>query len=87
MDAFGAETDHGLRCWLLELIGEARSPSSLPLLVAQLKSPDSSLRSGARHGLEMLETREARRALFSSRAGGHQPVAANHASERIVAGL
>lgn len=66
MNAFDAETDHGLRCWLLELIGEARSPSSLPLLVAQLKSPDSSLRSWARHGLETLETREARRALFEA---------------------
>lgn len=28
-----AETSHGLRCWLLELIGEARSPHALPLLL------------------------------------------------------
>lgn len=30
---FRAERDdHGLRCWLLELIGDARSPVALPLL-------------------------------------------------------
>jgi hypothetical protein len=62
MNAFDIETDHGLRCWLLELIGEARSPRSLPLLVAQLNSPDLALRSWARRGLELLDNRDARRA-------------------------
>lgn len=28
--------DHGLRCWLLELIGEVRFPLALPILVLQL---------------------------------------------------
>jgi hypothetical protein len=27
---FEAESDHGLRCWLLELIGHAQSPNALP---------------------------------------------------------
>jgi hypothetical protein len=35
---FEQETDHGLRCWLLELIGAARSPAALPVLSAQLAS-------------------------------------------------
>jgi hypothetical protein len=43
--------DHGLRCcWLLELIGEARSPEAMPLLTAQLGSDDESLRNWAAAG-------------------------------------
>ena len=34
------QDDHGLRCWLLELIGAARSPAALPVLAAQLGSSD-----------------------------------------------
>jgi hypothetical protein len=41
---FEQEDDHGLRCWLLELIGAARSPGGLPVLSAQLASNDESLR-------------------------------------------
>jgi len=66
MNAFDSETDHGLRCWLLELIGEARSPKSLLVLVAQLKSTDPALRSWAARGLQLLGTREARRALYEA---------------------
>ncbi|MEU7765314.1 hypothetical protein AB0B25_09375 [Nocardia sp. NPDC049190] len=39
--------DHGLQCWLLELIGEARSPAALPILDAQLNRSDESLRDWA----------------------------------------
>jgi hypothetical protein len=38
------ENDHGLRCWLLELIGEARSERAFPLLAEQLYSSDESFR-------------------------------------------
>jgi hypothetical protein len=61
---FGRETDHGLRCWLLELIGQARSPRAFDLLVAQLQSEDESLRDWAGRGLRLLETKEARRVLW-----------------------
>lgn len=52
--------DHGLRCWLLELIGEARSPEALPILVEQLYSNDESLRGWAVRGLVQLDTKPAR---------------------------
>jgi hypothetical protein len=42
--------DHGLRCWLLELIGEAQSPAALPVLAAQLNSTDEALRGRAVRG-------------------------------------
>jgi hypothetical protein len=69
---FGQEReDHGLRCWLLELIGEARSPLALPVLVEQLRSDDESLRSWAQVGLERLDTKQARQELWRARANGH----------------
>jgi len=62
---FRAERDdHGLRYWLLELIGTARSPVALPLLVAELNSSDEALRRWARRGLELLDTKQAREALW-----------------------
>jgi hypothetical protein len=65
--------DHGLRCWLLELIGEARSPVALPLLVQQVHSDDESLRSWAVRGLEQLDTKQAREQLWRARANGLIP--------------
>ncbi|HUN35463.1 MAG TPA: HEAT repeat domain-containing protein [Trebonia sp.] len=62
--------DHGLRCWLLELIGAARSPAALPLLRAQLNSDDESLRNWAAAGLKTLDTLEARTLLWRARANG-----------------
>jgi hypothetical protein len=45
---FTAESDdHGLPCWLLELIGEARSPLALPVLIDQLGGEDEALRDRA----------------------------------------
>ncbi|MEW2507163.1 HEAT repeat domain-containing protein [Amycolatopsis sp. NPDC047767] len=68
---FERETeDHGLRCWLLELIGAAASPEALPVLAAQLDSPDEALRSWTIRGLERLNTPEARTALWRARANG-----------------
>lgn len=66
MRDFHAERDHRMRCWLLELIGVARSPEALSLLVDQLDSPSDSLREWAVRGLVILDTAEARRALFDS---------------------
>ena len=68
---FEQETDdHGLRCWLLELIGAARSPAALPVLSAQLVSNDESLRNWAVTGLKKLDTPEARTLLWRARANG-----------------
>ena len=66
---FQTEKDHGLRCWLLELIGEARSEKAFDLLCEQLQSSDESLREWAIRGLRKLNTREARRALFDVGVG------------------
>jgi hypothetical protein len=72
--AFADERDdHGLRCLLLELIGEARSSRALPVLVAQLYSDDESLRSWAIRGLEQLDTKPARTELWKARANGLIP--------------
>ena len=62
--------DHGLRCWLLELIAEARSPEAMPVLVGQLEGTDEYLQTWAIRGLEMLDTHEARQALHRARANG-----------------
>ncbi|KAA1424030.1 HEAT repeat domain-containing protein [Nocardioides antri] len=61
---YEAESDHGLRCWLLELIGAARSPEALPILSQELRSTDESIRDLARHGLQQLDTKEARTLLW-----------------------
>jgi hypothetical protein len=62
--------DHGLRCWLLELVAETRSARALPTLAAQLSSDDESLRFWAIRGMEMLDTKEARQELDRARANG-----------------
>jgi hypothetical protein len=54
---FQAERDdRGLRCWLLELIGEARSPAAFEALAEQLWGPDEDPRRWAVRGLELLGT-------------------------------
>jgi HEAT repeat protein len=65
---FEKETDHGLRCWLLELIADAKSKESFPVLVEALRSEDDSLWSYALSGLKKLDTKEARRVLWEARS-------------------
>jgi HEAT repeat protein len=67
---FEREDDYGLRCRLLELLAEARSPQALPILTAQLGGDDEALHMWAVRGLEMLDTRESRAALDRARAHG-----------------
>lgn len=67
---FEREPDQRLRCWLLELLAEARSPEALPVLAARLGDDDESLRLWAVRGLEMLDSREAREALHQARVNG-----------------
>jgi hypothetical protein len=74
IDEFRAEADdHGLRCWLLELIGEARSETALPLLAELLADEDESSRAWARRGLELLDTKESRRLLWAAGNPAGQP--------------
>lgn len=71
--AAGDEDGHTgaeLRCWLLELVAEARSPGAVPVLAGQLDSDDESLRLWAIRGLEMLDTREAQQELTRARVNG-----------------
>lgn len=71
LTAFDQErVDHGLRCWLLELIGEARSPDALPVLVEQLYGDDELLRDWATRGLRMLDTKAAREQLWRAHTNG-----------------
>lgn len=63
---FQLETDHGLRCWLLELLGAAVDERALGLFVEQLHSEDESFRYWAILGLRKLDTYEARSALFDA---------------------
>jgi len=65
---FYAEEKHGLRCWLLELLGESKSPQALPVLQENLYSSDESLKSWAIYGLKKLDTKEARRILWEAGA-------------------
>ena len=66
IEDFRREEGRGLKCWLLELIGEARSPKAFALLCEQLHSSEVSLRDWAIRGLQHLDTNEARQALFDA---------------------
>jgi hypothetical protein len=62
--AYEAETDHGTRCWLLELLGEARDPALEDLFEAALNGSDDSLRIWGEWGLRNLDTKTARAILW-----------------------
>jgi hypothetical protein len=71
--AYEAETDHGSRCWLLELLGDARDPALEDLFAAALNEPDESLQQWASRGLRNLDTKTARTILWrhsQNRTGG-----------------
>lgn len=64
LEAFAQEQSHGVRCWLLELIGEARAERAFDLLRINAASEDEAFRSWAIRGLQKLGTPAARFALF-----------------------
>ncbi|AMV27698.1 hypothetical protein VT84_25075 [Gemmata sp. SH-PL17] len=68
VEEFGKESDHGLRCWLLELIGFAKSPAAFDFLAEQLRGHDERLRYWAIWALKHLETNEARTLLWHARS-------------------
>lgn len=63
MTEFRAETDHGLKCWLLELIGNARSEKAFELLKEHLAVGDLAFRDWAIRGLQRLNTPESKKLL------------------------
>ena len=65
---FHAEENHGLRCWLLEFLGESKSNQALPVLQENLYSKDESFKSWAIYGLKKINTKESRRMLWEAGA-------------------
>jgi hypothetical protein len=68
IEEFGKERDHGLRCWLLELIGSAKSSDAFDFLARQFSNEDQRLRYWAIRGLKDLDTKEARALLWKARS-------------------
>ncbi len=68
IEEFGKEKDHGLRCWLLELLASAKSSEAFDFLAEQLRSEDWRFRIRAIQGLNDLDTNEARTLLWQARA-------------------
>jgi hypothetical protein len=64
IEAFEHEQSHGVRCWLLELIGEARTERGFDILRTHAVSEDEALRSWAIRGLQNLGSPTARSVLF-----------------------
>jgi len=58
----------GLRCWLLELVGSARSPDSFNFLARQLLADEEQLRLGAIRALTELDIKQARALIWMSRS-------------------
>ncbi|MDQ3705597.1 MAG: HEAT repeat domain-containing protein [Chloroflexota bacterium] len=65
---FQVEQAPGMRFWLLELIAEAQSPKAFPTLVECLRGEEADLWVWAIDGLQKLNTREARKALWEARS-------------------
>ncbi len=67
LQAFADEPDHGLQCWLLELLGETRSEKTIGLFSGLLTCSDEAFRGWAARGLHKLNTKEARTLLWNAR--------------------
>jgi HEAT repeat protein len=70
MAAFESESEYGLRCWLLALLGETRAVETVPMFSALLYDEEERFRELAAVGLQMVGTKEARTALYRARANG-----------------
>jgi hypothetical protein len=68
INEFQNETDHGLKCWILELLGEARSEKATALFQQYLKHEDESFRYWAAQGLHQLNTKQAKQILWDARS-------------------
>jgi hypothetical protein len=87
IEEFGKEMDTGLRCWLLELIGAARSPQAFDFLVGQLGAKEERLRELAISALEELNSKEARKVRWPVRASDREPkIDKGEIKQRVQAG-
>ena len=68
IEAFQSEQGLGLRCWLLELIGAAKSERAFDFLAGQLRSESWQLRYWAIRGLKHLDSRQARTLLWDAQS-------------------
>lgn len=68
IEEYHRETNLGLRCWLLELIGSTRSPAALQCLASELRGSHEQIRTWAIRGLKNLDTSEARKLLWDARS-------------------
>jgi HEAT repeat protein len=68
LEEFEKESDHGLKCSLLYLLGEARDTRTLELFRYYLRHEDDSFRDWAAYGLNKLNTKEARQILWEARS-------------------
>jgi hypothetical protein len=66
IEEFSKEKEHGLRCWLIELIGSAKSPDAFEFLAGVLRRDDERFRFWAIVGLKKLGTKEARTLLWQA---------------------
>lgn len=68
IEAFQAEEEFGLRCWLVELIDAAKSEAAFEFLADQLRGDNWRIRYRAMQGLKHLDTKEARTLLWDARS-------------------
>jgi|GEM_PF-3994899 len=72
LHALERETNHGIQCWLLELVVIGKEPSTIPLLASYLYHKDDSLRYWAKTGLKDFGTRQALRIIRDAEASGFE---------------
>jgi hypothetical protein len=82
--AFHTEPDHALRCWLLELIAEARSTAAFGLLLENLHGDDDAFRSWAIRGLEKLGDKRARTVLYEAQQRSFGNAAETHQTREEI---
>jgi hypothetical protein len=68
IEEFGKEQGFGLKYWLLELIGAAKSPDAFDFLAEQLRGTEQQFRVLAIRALKYLGTKEARTLLWEARS-------------------
>jgi hypothetical protein len=68
IDEFRAEKQPGVRCCLLEMIGEARSDDALDVLASALRGAEPNLWFWAAYGLKKLDSKPARELLWQAKS-------------------
>ena len=66
MIAFQQEQEHGLKCWLLESLAEAKSLEAMPMFIEYLYGDDESLQTWAAYGLYRIDNKDTLRMLYEA---------------------